>query len=61
MTYLSVRIAHLHSLAEREGGEAENRQLTVALHPPPEDKLTSLDYGPTSISISSSHRRLDMT
>jgi hypothetical protein len=61
MTYPSVRIAHLHSVAEREGGEAENRHLAVALHPPLEDKLTSLEYGPRSNSVSSSHRRLNTT
>tara|TARA_R110002003_G_scaffold70_44_gene6678 strand:- start:4538 stop:4924 length:387 start_codon:yes stop_codon:yes gene_type:complete len=61
LNYLNVRMAHLHSVAEREGGEAENRHLTVALHPPPVDKLISLGYGPTSTSISSSHHRLNMT
>ena len=45
MPYLETRIRHLRSDAKHVGGEAENRYLTVALQPPPADKLYKLDHG----------------
>jgi hypothetical protein len=45
MPQLDTRIRHLRSAARRNGGEYLNRFLTVAIHPPPDDKLLSLDNG----------------
>jgi hypothetical protein len=46
MPQLDTRIRHLRSEAKRQGLEAENQYLTVALQPPPNDKLSDLDHGP---------------
>lgn len=48
MPYLSTRLRHLHSEAKRQGGELENRYLTVAIQPPPEGTLDTLDHGEDS-------------
>ena len=46
MPYLETRIKHLRSKAKREGGEKQNRYLTVALQPPTKEELRKLDHGP---------------
>ncbi|KAF1911213.1 hypothetical protein BDU57DRAFT_543574 [Ampelomyces quisqualis] len=45
MPYLRTRIKYLRSAAKRKGGELENRYLTVAIQPPPDDKLDEVDHG----------------
>lgn len=43
MPYLETRIRHLRQDAKHKGGEHQNRYLTVALQPPPDDKLETRD------------------
>lgn len=45
MPYLETRIRHLHSAAKQGDRESQLQDLTVALQPPPADKLRALDHG----------------
>jgi hypothetical protein len=45
MPYLDTRIKHLRSAGWRCENEASDCYLTVALRPPPEDKLSTPDHG----------------
>jgi hypothetical protein len=45
MPYLETRMRHLHYAANGGDRESQLQDLTVALHPPPDEKLRCLDHG----------------